>query len=94
MHHNKTYHKNYNRYCFHYDIPIMGKSLEYLPISMIFTSFKLLFNMSINGKINRQADVIAFIHKRAKVAERREDNLMDAAANQRRQGNNKKVEKK
>ena len=54
----------------------------------------MLFSMSINGKIAKQADVISFIHKRAKVAERREDNLMDAAANQRRQGNNKKVEKK
>jgi hypothetical protein len=62
-------------------------------LNTLLLIFVLLFNMSINGKINRQADVIAFIHKRAKVAERREDNLMDAAANQRRQGN-KKVEKK
>ena len=54
----------------------------------------LLFSMAISGKIDKQADVISFIHKRAKVAERREDNMMDAAANQRRQGNNKKVEKK
>ena len=62
-------------------------------LNTLLLIFVLLFNMSISGKINRQADVIAFIHKRAKVAERREDNLMDAAANQRRQGN-KKVEKK
>ena len=63
-------------------------------LNTLLLIFVLLFNMSINGKINRQADVISFIHKRAKVAERREDNMMDAAANQRRQGNNKKVEKK
>ena len=63
-------------------------------LNTLLLIFVLLFNMSISGKINRQADVISFIHKRAKVAERREDNMMDAAANQRRQGNNKKVEKK
>tara|TARA_Y100000310_G_C20111301_1_gene547246 strand:+ start:161 stop:403 length:243 start_codon:yes stop_codon:yes gene_type:complete len=62
-------------------------------LNTLLLIFVLLFNMSISGKINRQADVISFIHKRAKVAERREDNMMDAAANQRRQGN-KKVEKK
>ena len=62
-------------------------------LNTLLLIFVLLFNMSISGKINKQADVISFIHKRAKVAERREDNMMDAAANQRRQGN-KKVEKK
>jgi len=54
----------------------------------------MLFSMSISGKNAKQVDLISFIHKRAKIAERREDNLMDAAANQKRQGNNKKVEKK
>ena len=61
---------------------------------MSISDVGFLVDISINGKIAKQADVISFIHKRAKVAERREDNLMDAAANQRRQGNNKKVEKK
>jgi len=54
----------------------------------------LLFSMSVSGKIDKQADVISFIHKRAKVAERREDNMMDQAAKQKRHGNNKKVENK
>ena len=63
-------------------------------LNTLLLIFVLLFNMSISGKINRQADVISFIHKRAKVAERREENMMDTAAKQKRQGNNKKVEKK
>ena len=63
-------------------------------LNTLLLIFVLLFNMSISGKINRQADVISFIHKRAKVAERREDNMMDQATKQKRLGNNKKVEKK
>ena len=63
-------------------------------LNTILLVFALLFSIAANGKADKQADVLSFIHKRAKVAERREDNLMDAAANQRRQGNNKKVEKK
>jgi len=63
-------------------------------LNTILLVFVLLFIMAVHKRIDKQADSIKFIHKRAKVAERREDSLLKQAANDKRHGTMKKVEKK
>ena len=63
-------------------------------LNTLLLIFVLLFIMAVHKRIDKQADAISFIHKRAKVAERREDSLLNQAANDKRHGTMKKVEKK
>ena len=48
-----------------------------LNMALIIVLFFMV--MGISSKVSRQKDSIAFIHKRAKLSERREDKMMDKA---------------
>jgi len=53
-------------------------------VAVILNIVSLIMIMGLGGKLNKQKDLISFIHKRARIAERREEQLLDKAPPKRR----------
>ncbi len=53
-------------------------------LALILNGVALFLIMGLGGKINKQKDLIAFIHRRAKLEERREEKMLDKATPKRR----------
>ena len=53
-------------------------------VAVIINIVSLIMIMGLGGKLAKQKDLISFIHKRARLAERREEQKLEKAAPKRR----------
>ena len=53
-------------------------------VAVIINIVSLIMIMGLGGKLAKQKDLISFIHKRARLAERREEKVLDKATPKRR----------